>query len=168
MELSYIAVDTLLKDFAQKHVGINSYCGTSLQELHEMIISSIGFQAPILVFFNYTSRLSGTDQRTFNTRTVSFSILYNQISIDDYQAQREAVNNAEAIGLDIMARINIYSKMQESGWLYNNFDKNTVRYNEIDNAEISGHYGMEFHFEIKTVQPLTVNKAKWSDGNIFC
>jgi hypothetical protein len=31
-----------------------------------------------------------------------------------------------------------------------------------------GFYGMEFHFDLKTLEPLVVDPAKWTDGAIFC
>lgn len=168
MELSYQAVDDLLRELSLKHLDIKDYCGTSVDELHNRLASTAGIQSPSLVFFNYTARLTGTEQRTFNARRISFTILYTGVPKDDYAAQRAAVNNAEIIGLEVIARINIYSKMQQSGWLYRNFDQSTVTYTELDSAELEGMFGMEFHFEIKTHQPLTVTKTKWSDGDIFC
>jgi hypothetical protein len=99
---------------------------------------------------------------------LAFSILYSGVAPDDYVAQREAVNNAEMIGLEVLSRINIESKMQSSGWLYNNFIKESVHYEELKFEKIDGYFGMEFHFDLKVLEPLVVDKAKWSDGDIFC
>lgn len=166
--LSFSKVDDFFKDLANKHVDINDYCSTSVEELAGKIGSVAGIQSPILVFFDYFGKLSGTDQRTFNNRSLAFSILFNKVQADDFPAQRTAVDTAEEIGLEILSRINIQSKMPDIGWLYNNFDKNTVTMEEVIAEGQDGFYGMEFHFDLKTIEPLIVNPTKWSDGNIFC
>lgn len=166
--LSFKKVDAFFKDLATKHVDIQDYCSTSVQELADKISSVDGLQSVILVFYDYFSKLSGVEQRTFNSRSLAFSILINGIKSDDYPGQREAIELSEEIGLEVLSRINVWSKMPESGWLYNNFDKNSVTYNEIDNEGTGGFYGMEFHFDLKTLEPLVVTPEKWNDGAIFC
>lgn len=166
--LSFNKVDAFFRDLADKHVDINDYCSTSVEELASKIGTVAGIQSPILVFFDYFGKLSGNDQRTFNNRTLAFSIFFDKVQPDDFPAQRTAVNNAEEIGLEVLSRINIQSKMPDIGWLYNNFDKNTVTMNEVITEGQDGYYGMEFHFDLKTLEPLVVNPKKWSDGDIFC
>jgi len=166
--LSFKKVDDYFKELATKHVDINDYCSTSVKELSEKISSVAGLQSPILVFYDYFSKLSGTEQRTFNSRSLAFSILITGVAADDYPGQITAKETAEEIGLEVLSRINVYSKMPESGWLYNNFDKNTANWDEVDAEGADGFYGMEFHFDLKTLEPLVVNPAKWTDGGIFC
>jgi hypothetical protein len=43
----------------------------------------------------------------------------------------------------------IQSKMPTIGWLYNNFDKNSVTIEEVIAEGQDGFYGMEFHFDLK-------------------
>lgn len=166
--LSFSKVDDYFRELATKHVDISDYCGTSAEELASKIGSVAGLQSPFLVFYDYFGKLEGKEQRTFNTRSLAFSVLYSGVAPDDFPAQRTAVNNAEEIGLEVLSRINVQSKMPNIGWLYNNFDKNTVTMDEVIAEESEGFYGMEFHFDLKTLEPLVVTPAKWSDGNIFC
>jgi len=166
--LSFKKVDEFFGDLATKHVDIEDYCSTSAQELADRISSTEGVQSPILVFYDYFSKLSGNEQRTFNNRSLGFSILFTGIKADDFPGQRDAKEKAEKIGLEVLSRINVWSKMPESGWLYKNFDKETVTYDEVDAEGSDGYYGMDFHFELKTLEPLVVDPAKWTDGNIFC
>lgn len=166
--LSFKKVDQYFKNLAEKHVDIKDYCGTSVSELSEKLASVDGVVSPILVFFDYYSKLSGPEQRTFNSRTLAFSILFSGVPADDFDAQREAVNNAEAIGLEVLSRVHIESKMPQSGWLYNNFIKESVHYEEVKFEKAEGFFGMEFHFDLKVLEPLVVDKTKWSDGDIFC
>ncbi len=166
--LSFQKVDDFFKDLATKHVDIKDYCSTSVEELANKIASVDGVKPPILVFFDYYGKLEGGTQRTFNNRSLAFSILYTGIKADDYPGQREAITKSEEIGLEVLSRINIQSQMPDIGWLYNNFDKNTVTMDEVISEGQDGFYGMEFHFDLKTLEPLVVNPAKWSDGDIFC
>lgn len=166
--LSFKKVDDYFKELATKHVDIKDYCSTSAEELANKIASIDGVQNPILVFFDYYGKLSGSEQRTFNNRSLAFSVLFTGIKQDQYPEQREAVNLAEQIGLQVLSRINIQSKMPNIGWLYKNFDKDSATYDEVLSEGADGFYGMEFHFDLKVLEPLVVDPAKWSDGEIFC
>lgn len=166
--LSFKKVDNYLEDLATKHVDINGYCSTSVEELASKLGSVNGVDVPILVFFDYSGKLEGPEQRTFNNRSLAFSILYPGISPSDFPSQYLAINNAEEIGLEVLSRIHVQSKMPDIGWLYNNFKKESVLMMEVKSEGQDGFYGMEFHFDLKTLEPLIVTPEKWSDGNIFC
>jgi hypothetical protein len=166
--LSFQKVDDYLRDLATKHVDIKDYCSTSVEELASKIGSVDGVVSPILVFYDYFCKLEGNAQRTFNNRSIAFSILYSGVKIDDFVGQREAKEKSEEIGLEVLSRINVQSKMPNIGWIYNNFDKNTANFDEVDLEGQDGFCGMEFHFDLKTLEPLIVNPDKWIDGNIFC
>jgi len=166
--LSFKKVDDYFEELATKHVDIKGYCSTSVQELADKIATVDGLGSPFLVFFDYYGHLEGKEQRTFNNRSLAFSILYIGVKSDDYPGQKEAVTNAEEIGLEVLSRINVQSKMPDIGWLYNNFDKNTCTMDEVISEGQDSFYGMEFHFDLKVLEPLVVTPAKWSDGEIFC
>lgn len=166
--LSFSKVDNYFQELANKHIDIKDYCSTSAEELASKIGSVVGLQTPFLVFYDYFGKLEGKEQRTFNNRSLAFSILFTGVAVDDFPGQRNAVNNAEEIGLEVLSRINVQSKMPAIGWLYNNFDKNTVTMDEVISDGQDGFYGMEFHFDLKTLEPLVVTPAKWTDGDIFC
>ena len=166
--LSFNKVDDFFKELATKHVDIKDYCSTSVQEFANKIASVEGMQSPLLVFFDYYGHLEGKEQRTFNNRSLAFSILYTGVAADDYPGQRTAIDNAEEIGLEVLSRINVQSKMPDIGWLYNNFDKNSVTMDEVISEGSDGFYGMEFHFDLKVLESLIVTHSKWSDGDIFC
>jgi hypothetical protein len=166
--LSYKKVGLFFKDLATKHVDIKDYCGTSAMELASKMASVEGVGSPILVFFDYSGKLEGNEQRTFNKRNVAFSILFPGIKPGEFDAQDEAIDQAEEIGLEVLSRINVQSKMPEIGWLYNNFEKESALILEVKSEGQDGFYGMEFHFDLKTVEPLVVTPNKWSDGAIFC
>lgn len=167
-ELDYTKVDIYFRELSEKNVDIKDYCGTSVFELAEKITSTDGIISPILVLFNYEGKLSGNAQRTFNNRSLSFSILFSGISTEDFLAVKKAKTDAELIGLEVLSRINVQSKMPDIGWLYNNFDKDSVTYDEIDPETANDLVGMEFHFDLKTIEQLNVTPEKWTDGNIFC
>ncbi|UOX35323.1 hypothetical protein LXD69_07330 [Flavobacterium sediminilitoris] len=166
--LSYTKVDDYFKSLANKHLDINDYIGTSTTELDSRMSSVDGIASPFLCLFNYQGKLSGNMQRTFNDRTLSFSICFTGIEAEDFPAQKAAINAAEVIGLEILSRINVESKNPAIGWLYDNFQKDTVHYSEIELDKAEGFFGMEFHFDLKNSEPLVVTPDKWSDGDQFC
>jgi hypothetical protein len=166
--LSFSKVEAYLKSLADKHVDIKDFCSTSPQELADKINSVEGIESPILIFFDYYCKLSGKEQRTFNNRSIAFSVLFSGVKADDFTARTIAVDTAEEIGLEVLSRINVQSKMPDIGWLYNNFEKGSANYNELIAEGQDGFYGMEFYFDLKTLEPLVVTPEKWSDGDIFC
>lgn len=166
--LTYKLVREYLESLATKHMEINDFCGMSVQQLADKISSTAGINSPIMVFFGYQWKLDGNNQRAFNTRSLSFSILYNNIKNDDFEAQEIAENNAERIGLEVLSRIHIDSLMPETGWLYKNFLKESVIGRLLEREGADGFYGMEFHFDLKVLETLMVTKDMWTDGDRFC
>lgn len=167
-QLSYIKVDEYFQDLSVKHVDIKDYCGTSVNELVNKIGQHSGIQSPILILFNIQNKLSGNQQRTLNNRTISFTVAFVVPDADDYVAQKKAIDDSEAIGLEILGRINIDSKGKKVDWLYNNFDPNTVHFMEFESETTEGLFGCEFHFDLKNPEPLLVDPAKWTDGGDYC
>lgn len=165
--LSFKIVNDYFEDLANKHVDINDFVGTSPLELANKADSVDGLKTT-LVFYDYYGKLSGNDQRTFNSRKISFSIVETGVQVDDFPAQDIAIDKCEAIGLEVLSRINIWSKMPQSGWLYKNFDKESVSMEQVRSEGSEGFWGMDFTFELKTLEPLVVDPAKWSDGDVFC
>jgi hypothetical protein len=167
-ELSFIKVDQYLKSLTERNVDLQDYCSTSVFELRDKIASTDGVKSPILVFIGYQCKLDGNSQRTFNIRTISFSILFSGVGVDDFEAQRNAENSAEAIGLEILSRIHVDSKVPTSAWLYNNFLKESVGYSAVEQEGQDSFFGMDFHFDLKVPEPLVVDVSKWSDAPEFC
>jgi len=166
--LSFKKVDDYLNSLANRHIEIKDYCGTSPDELADKISSVAGFGSPGMVFFEVYSKLSGNQQRTFNNRSISFAITIGGIKADDHLGRRDAVSNAEQIGLEVLSRIEFDSKLPSIGWLYKNFIKESINYAEFDPRGAEGFVGMDFHFDLKTLEPLVVNPEKWTDGNVIC
>lgn len=165
--LSFKKVNDYFEELATKHVDINDFVGTSPVELANKAASVDGLKTT-LVFYDYYGKLSGNDQRTFNNRKISFSVVETGVRADDFPAQDNAIDKCEAIGLEVLSRINVWSKMPESGWLYKNFEKETATWEQVRSEGSEGFWGMDFSFELKTIEPLVVDPSKWSDGDIFC
>lgn len=165
--LTYTTIEDYFKNLSEKHVDLKDFCGTSANELANKLADSTGIAPPILILYKVEAQLSGTEQRTFNTRTIHFAVAYLLTDANDYPAQKLAITNAEAIGLDILSRINIDSKKPELGWLYNNFIKESATYDTFEGEETAGLFGMDFHFNLRVPEPLVVDPAKWIDGNDY-
>lgn len=157
-----------LRELVDKSVDLKLYIGSSEQELDDKLSSNAGLPGPTLSFFAYRWKLSGNNQRTFNTRTISFAVIIDGIKPDDYHGQDLAVERAEIIGLEFISRIYQDSQRPNIGWLYNNLDKDSVVGEEIRGTKDEGLYGMEFHIDIKVSEPLLVDKSKWVDGEAMC
>lgn len=166
--LSYKKVTDYLEYLANNHVDINGFVCDSPGAINDILSTVAGLPSPFLCFSNYEGKLTGNQQRTFNERTINFVIGLTNIPADDFESQKVAKNQAEEIGLEVLSRIHVDSKKNTNTWLYNNFNKDSVEYSEVELEFIDGCFGMEFQFELKTIEPLVVDPTKWLDASDFC
>lgn len=166
-ELSYKKINNYLEDLVSKNVDLKDFVGSSINELSNKLASANGVQSPFFIFYGYRNRLSGNEQRTNNTKTISFAIAFNGIDANDYSGQKQAIDTAEIIGLEFLSRIFIDSKSPDIKWLYNNFQKDTVTFETFEAEEAQGLFGSDFSFELKVPEALIVTNSKWTDGN-YC
>src|SRR5690606_5945850 len=137
-------------------------------ELHLKLSNLTSADKPLLVFFGYQGKLEGGPQRTRGPRTVSFAILYVVPDPNDYATQRQRINDAESIGLEIIARIN-YDSTPEGAvdWLYNTFVKDSVQFEKVEYKAPMGLFGQEFFFDLDVKNPLKPTEGFWKDKS-FC
>lgn len=147
---------------------INKFISVSDRQLQSILSSTTKVDDPFLVLFGYEGKLSGNDQRTIGTRTVSFSILYRVSDPNDFSDQYKKINLAEEIGLQVLARINQDSHPSSSvKWLHSAFQKDSVHFQEVFYQSGNGLFGCEFHFDLEVKNPLTVKSGFWTDKE-FC
>ena len=166
--LNFQMVEDYMKSLQQKNVDLEDFVGTSVTELANKLSRAGGLKSPFLLLYKVSSILSGNDQRTFNTRKISFVVGFAGVNVDDYEQIKTKKATAEAIGLEILSRINYDSKKPETEWLYNKFLKDSIEYEDYQDEEVEGLVGMDFSFEIKVPEPLVATPNKWSDSDAIC
>lgn len=166
--LNFQMVEDYMKSLQQKNVDLEDFVGTSVTELANKLSRAGGLKSPFLLLYKVSSILSGNDQRTFNTRKISFVVGFAGVNVDDYEQIKTKKATAEAIGLEILSRINYDSKKPETEWLYNKFLKDSIEYEDYQDEEVEGLVGIDFSFEIKVPEPLVATPNKWSDGDTIC
>lgn len=168
MKAYFKKVNDYLKDLVAATDEIAGFVGNSESELMTKLQSIISADKPLLVFFGYQGTLDGSVQRTFGPRTISFSIVYPITDQNDYEKQYERINDAESIGLEVMARIN-YDATPEGGvaWLYNTFVKDSCRFEPVVYKTPMGLFGQEFFFDLNFKTPLAPTPGFWKDKS-FC
>lgn len=165
-DLSYDKVISYFKDLVELNLYLKNFVAFSPQELSVKATGKRGLNGYTLALFQYTATLDGNKQRTLGKRTIGFAIV-NPTSNDDFKAQYKTIAEAEQIGLTVISRIN-YDSKQPKHWLYNNFDKASVRFNEITASESDNFYGMEFFFQVRTWEPLNLDPNDWEDIKDTC
>jgi hypothetical protein len=166
--LNYKICLDYFKDLVTQHKIIKSFVGYSAEELATEMAKIKGIPDPILVLYNYEGKLDGNNQRTFANRTISFAILKQVKKVDDFTAQYQAIADCEELGLSVLSRVNYDSKGKKVEWLYNNFIKDSVRFNEVKYKSSEGLFGMEFSFDLKTLEPLSIVADDWEDITELC
>jgi len=165
--ITYERLLAYFEGLADAHVLIDAFVGFSRNEFAERSRSREGLQGFALVMFGYSGTLDGNSQRTISRRTVSFAVLKARRKRGDYGELYGIVSEAEEIGLAILSRI--WRDARTPGhFLYNAFEKDSVRFSEVLDLEGSDFAGTEFHFTLKVGDPLTVDPEDWKDLNDVC
>ena len=166
-EVSFQKVNDYFRDLVSKTDYIKKFFSISPEELVNDLNSGQESEFPILVLFGYEAKLNGNQQRTFGTRTITFSILFN-CKPDDYRGQEKAINDAEVYGLNFLSRINLDSKVHTYPWLANVFDKDSVVFDVVQYENAKTLFGIEFSFDLSIKDPLSAKEAFWNDVTDFC
>ena len=165
--VNYKAILGYFRLLAATHAQIRSFVGYSPFDLSSKAGAVRGLCTPALVLYGYEGKLDGNHQRTVARRTLRFAVVHTVLHAHDFQAQYETISMSEAIGLSVLSRLNIESKKGDIKWLHNSFVKESVRFNEIKLKGENGMFGMEFSFDIKTLEPLVINPSDWKDIEII-
>lgn len=119
---------------------------------------------PLLCLVDYEGKLNQNKQRTIATRTVTFSILF-RCPTDKKTDQREKVNEAEMIGLNILSKIEFDSCSGNNSWLKNAFKKESVHFSKIEYMSYNDLHGAEFSFDLDIKNPLNYDNEFWDIKN---
>lgn len=168
MQSQFEKVRSYLSGLVDKTDHIKKFISVSERELQSVLSKTTKVDDPFMVFFGYEGKLTGNNQRTIGTRTISFSVLYRVINPNDFAGQYEKINQAENIGLQVLSRINRDSHpSSEETWLHNAFQKDSVKFSEVFYETAHGLFGCEFHFDLEVQNPLTADSDFWLDKD-FC
>lgn len=115
---------------------------------------------PYFILIAYRGGLNENRQRTLSKKTLTFAILL-KAPHDDANKQREAINRAEWIGLNIMAKIDLDSINGTPDWMKNAFLKDSVVYDEMQYENFPGLFGMEFSVDLNVKNTLKYNTEFW-------
>lgn len=153
----------------EQHHVLETSVGFSKQELHNSLGKLKGKKYPLLALYGYEGKLKGPQQRTLAIRTISFSVVFGGIAINDIKKQYKAIADSEEYGLQILSRINYDSKTVKSGhWLYRNFNKESVEFSELRTDTEAALYGMDFSFDLVVSEPLVLVGSHWKDEKKLC
>lgn len=115
---------------------------------------------PFFILIAYRGALNENRQRTLSKKTLTFSILLSAPH-DNATKQREAIDKAEWIGLNIIAKMDLDSINGTPEWMKNAFIKESVVYDEMQYENFSGLFGMEFSVDLNVKNTLKYNIEFW-------
>lgn len=122
-----------------------------------------GVETPTLLLESHSTDLSSNTNKTvnFNNRRISFLILDEAGTHDDYEKQEDVLDATEDIALDIVSYLVAESKKKES-FLYSLFNVDSVRIEKV--GPIFGNmYGWNVLYSIKNHEPMCFNPDKWNE-----
>lgn len=166
MKNSYLQLKTYFADIAQKHKAIKDFSGYFAREVQQKMGSFSGIGSPFLTIFNYELGLDGGEMNTIGERKLTFSVLFHNPAFDDFEAQQQAIDDAEKIALQILARIK-KDHNTKGHFLYNSFEKAMTKIFPVEEPNIQV-YGVDVQIHFRNKEPLLVESDVWEDGIVNC
>lgn len=164
-ENSYNQVKYYFENLVEQSNFLNDFVGFSQREWANRTASVKGLQSPSLTLFKYKLGFDGPEENTIAVRQIGFAIMFNDVKVDDYEAQYNAIDLAEQFAVKVLARIRFDNNNQEH-FLFNSFLKDSV---EIAPVELSASdFGVEVFFNLKNKQLLQVSADDWEDLDAVC
>lgn len=161
---SYLQVHNYFKDLVSQSNFLNDFVGLFDREWATRTNSPAGIQSPVLTLYKYDLGFEGSGNNTIAVRKVALSIIFNDVK-DDFASQYQAIQDAEALALKLVSRIN-HDNYVRNHLLYNSFLKETV---EMFPEELSAkQFGVSVMFSIKNPQVLSLNPDDWKDLDKAC
>lgn len=164
-ENSYIQIKNYFENLVLQSNFLNDFVGFFEREWKSKQAKLGGLKIPVLALFKYDVGFEGPDQNSIAVRKIGFAIMFNKIPAGDFQAQYNAIFEAEKLAFKVLSRIWIDSHDQEH-FLYNSFLKDSV---EIKPVELSSSdFGVDVIFNLKNKQILKIDTADWKDLDHIC
>lgn len=162
---SYKKIKDYFQYLVSQHTEINAFAGYFNRDLQHQISSRNGITSPYLALFRYELGLDGHKQNTVAVRKIGFAVMFENIPPDDFQRQYQAIDDAEALALSVLSRIQ-YDNHQKEHLLFNTFIKDSVQILPVELSNYS--FGVEVYFDLKNPQNLKVNPQQWNDIHQIC
>ena len=118
-------------------------------------------QYPLLCLIDYEGKLNENKQRTIATRTITFAVLFS-CETENKAEQRQRVNDAESIGLNILAKIEHDACTGAVGWLKNAFKKESVNFVKGEYLHYNNLHGAELSFDLDIKNPMHYDADFWT------
>ena len=166
MKNGYLQIKHYFEDISKKHKQIKDFSGYFAREIQQKMASFSGIGSPFLTIFNYELGLDGGEMNTIGTRKITFSVLYHNPAFDNFEAQQQAIDNAEKISLQILARIK-KDHNTKNHFLYNSFQKDMTKIFPVEDPNIQ-IYGVDVVVHFRNKEPLIVESDAWEDGITNC
>lgn len=143
----------------------DSFFRIDLEEIMGAFRSGINF--PALAVESPDIDLSeSSEQETVNKRIFAFHV-YKKPDTDSFHDVQDALNLCESIGYKIIARIK-RDNYDENSVIYNAFNPNSIRANQVSKMFTEGLYGYRFTGEFSRSDALNFDPADWADVDTRC
>lgn len=164
-ENSYLEIKQYFENLVEQSNFLFDFVGFFQREWANRTASVKGLQTPSLTLFKYQLGFDGPEENTVAVRQIGFAVMYNDIKADDFEAQYNAISNAEKLALKVLARIR-FDHYKNDHFLFNSFIKESV---EINPVELSANdFGVEVFFSLKNKQLLKIEPSDWKDIDTIC
>lgn len=154
----FLEIEKYCEDMCAQTSNIKTFVPLSDRDIDNKVTGSS--PGPFFILTGYRGKLNENRQRTLNKKTLTFAILI-RAAHDHALLQRQQIDRAEWIGLNIISKIDLDSSLGNPEWLKNAFIKESVVYEEMQYENFSGLFGMEFSIDLNIKNTLKFNTEFW-------
>ena len=162
----YYQLKQYFAHLATENKALQAHTGYFAREIAQRSASYAGIPSPFLSIYDYSVGLEGEELSSLGQRQICFAVLFSDTPADDLEAQQQAIDQAEQIALQLLARIR-WDSHQKRHFLYASFQKELTRIAPIEEPQAQ-LYGVEVELHLKTPCPLSVNPDHWHDRFLSC
>lgn len=154
----FLEIENYLENLVNQTDHIKTFVPLSDRDIdNKMSGNTVG---PFFVLISYKGALNENKQRTIGRRNLTFAILL-KAPHDNALVQRQKIDEAEWIGLNVLSKIDLDSQLGTPDWMKHAFIKETVHYEETQYEQFSGLFGQEFSLDLNIKNPLKYESNFW-------
>lgn len=162
---NYNRIRNYFKNLSEKSTLLKDFAGFLDRELRNKTNSFTGISSPFLHLWKYQKGYLGENQQTMAVISVGYAILKNNISVTDFEAIYDAVDECEKIAHHVNSRIR-YDSNDPNHFLFNSYLKDRTRIEPIYMEEVG--FGVEVQVFFQNPQPIKLNPDEWTDIESVC
>lgn len=164
-KITYKRLKEYAQQLAENCVHMHDFVGFFQEELDDKINSYRGIQSPFMALWEYEKDREGMDQEALAIIRFSYVILFSDVRNDDFEAQYNAIDEAEKLADIINSRIR-HDHYQPTHFLHRALIENHTVVKPV--TYLNGCFGVQVSLGFKNLDFWHLKAEDWKDIEKIC